>query len=145
MNRIASIVSVLPGLVPPAFAGDGVATALTADDRIAFEQVVQSQPAALRADDSKGAFGYASTGVRKKLGTPKAFILMVCERYRPVHRTRAVEFGRITMNNLGPVQHMTILGPNGVAFSAMYVMERQPGGAWKFGGCLLKPRDSRAA
>jgi len=112
---------------------------------MAIEQVIRSQLAAFETDDGEDAFGYASTGVREKFSTPEAFMLMEREHYRPVYRPRAVEFGRITMSDLGPVQYLTVLGPNGAAFTAMYLMERQPDGAWRLGGCLLSPRESKAA
>ena len=129
LKRVASVGLVLLGLMSPALAGERAASALNADDRIAIEEVIRSQLAAFETDDGEDAFGYASTGVREKFGTPEAFMLMVRERYRPVYRTRAVEFGRITMSDLGPVQYLTVLGPNGAAFTAMYVMKRQLDGA----------------
>jgi len=145
MKRVALVGLVLLALMSDALAGERAAAALNADDRIAIEQVIRSQLAAFETDDGEDAFGYASPDVREKFGTPEAFMLVVRERYRPVYRPRAVECDRITMSDFGPVQHLTVLGPNGAAFTAMYVMERQPDGAWRIGGCLLRPRESKAA
>lgn len=72
-------------------------------------------------------------------------MLMVRERYGPVCRPRAVGFGSMTIRDLGPVQHLTVLGPSGAAFTTMYVIGRQPDGAWRIGGCLLSPSEARAA
>jgi hypothetical protein len=145
MKHIAWTVLIVFGLMPPATADDGVVAALGDGDRAIIEQVIRSQLEAFKADDSEGAFGYASNGVREKFGTSEAFMLMVRERYQPVYRARAVEFGTMTMSELGPAQHLTVLGPNGTAFTAIYVMERQPDGAWKIAGCLLTPRDAKTA
>jgi hypothetical protein len=138
-------VLVLLGSIPCAFAAEGVGAALSADDRIAFEQVLRSQLAAFEADDGNRAFGYASKGIRDKFRTPEAFMTMVRERYRPVYRPREVASDGLMMSERGPVQQLSVLGPDGMAFTAIYIMEPQPDAAWKIGGCILFPRDTKAA
>jgi len=72
LKRVASVGVVLLGLMSPTLAGERATAALNVDNRMSIEQVIRSQLAAFETDDGEDAFGYASTGVKEKFGTPEA-------------------------------------------------------------------------
>ena len=62
---------------------------------------------------------------------------MVRQGYQPVYRPRQVSFGELAAVDGIPVQHVHVIGPDGTPVTALYVMERQPDGAWRINGCYL--------
>ncbi len=62
---------------------------------------------------------------------------MARQGYQPAYRPRSYAFGELTRIDDKLVQPVEIVGPDGVPVTALYIMERQPDGSWKIGGCVL--------
>jgi hypothetical protein len=118
---------------------------LAAGDRPAIELVIREQLMAFRNDDEDTAFACAAPRVRSKFASPAAFVGAVRSRYAAVYRPRCVEFGELTMTNVGPVQLVFLIGPDSLSVLASFLMERQPDGEWKIAGCYLEGDGVKAA
>ena len=63
---------------------------------------------------------------------------MVRQGYKPVHRPQSFRFGEAALDPLGrQAQRVTLVGPDGRTYEALYSMERQPDGSWRIDGCTL--------
>ena len=122
--------------VNPAAAQSGDTTLGDADQG-AIRQVVEGQLEAMQKDEWAAAFGYAAPVVQQKFGDPMTFMEMVKSGYGPVYRPRQVSFGKVIDTQYGPDQIVELIGPDGLAYTAHYTMERQPDGTWKISGCYL--------
>src|SRR5207245_9425159 len=111
------------------------------EDRAQIRAVIEDQLAAFRRDDGVAAFSYAAPVIRERFATPDNFMEMVRTGYRPVYRPREVAFGTLELRDGRLVQRALLVGPDGVATVALYVMERQPDGSWKIAACLLTTAD----
>ncbi|MFM8748295.1 MAG: DUF4864 domain-containing protein [Aestuariivirga sp.] len=111
---------------------------LSAQDKTAFQSVISDQIAAFQADDGATAYGFASPTIRSIFPNHYLFMDMVKRGYQPVYRPKSFTFGEAGINEAGrPFQKMTIVGPDGFTYEALYSMERQPDGSWKINGCAL--------
>ncbi len=140
MKTILSIVVVMGAVLfaaVPAGAPNAGGPAVASDD-VAIRAVVEAQLEAFRADDAEAAFGYAAPRVQQRYGSADRFLRMVKKSYRPVHRPRVVTFGALTRSPHGPVQTVDLIGPQGQAYRAMFMMEQAADGDWRIGGCLLR-------
>jgi len=107
-------------------------------DRAEFQRIITEQIAAFRADDGETAYGFAAPTIRRLFPTPDVFMRMVRQGYRPVYRPQSFRFGDAALDPLGrPAQRVTIVGPDGKTYDALYSMERQPDGSWRIDGCTL--------
>ena len=106
-------------------------------DQQKIQEVIRSQMAAFQRDDEEAAFSYASPSIHSQFRTPAHFMEMVRRGYRPVYRPRSVRFLELFELRGEIIQKVWVLGPEGVPVNAFYIMERQPDGGWKIGGCLL--------
>ena len=84
---------------------------------------------------------FASPDLQHMFGSPARFMDMVQRQYRPVYRPRTMQFGALTEEDGDTVQFVELIGPDGVAYTARYTMERQPDGSWRISACEL--RESR--
>ena len=58
--------------------------------------------------------------------------------YQPVYRPQSLSFGEAGTSADGrPFQKVTILGPDGLTYEALYSFELQPDGSWQISGCAL--------
>jgi hypothetical protein len=131
----------VPLLAGPADAEDA---AVAPEDRAAIRAVIEGQIEAFRRDDGAAAFSYAAPVIRERFATPDNFMEMVRTGYRPVYRPREIAFGALEMRDGRLVQRVLLVGPDGVATAALYVMERQPDGSWKIAACILTTPDDKA-
>lgn len=106
-------------------------------DRTAIQQVIRSQLDAFQHDDATGAFGFATPNLQAEFGTPETFMTMVRQAYAPVYRPQNVVFTSLVPAPAGIVQTVTLVGPDGLSYSADYTMQKQPNGTWRIGGCTL--------
>jgi hypothetical protein len=111
-------------------------------DRAAIQSLIGSQIAAFERDDGAAAYAMASPGIQRIFPTVDAFMTMVEGGYMPVYRPRSFVFGPLVDTPHGPVQTVFITGPDGLAYVAIYSLERQADGSWKISGCTLQ-RDDR--
>jgi len=133
MRILVYILVVLLLLAPEA-----MAESLTEQDRASFRDIISSQIEAFRADDGPRAYSYAAPTIRRIFPNPDIFMSMVREGYRPVYRPQSFAFGEAEIGNSGlPVQRVTIVGPDGLTYDAVYTMERQPDGTWRINGCSI--------
>lgn len=114
------------------------AAAQTAEEAVAFRDVISAQVDAFRADAWDRAFSYASPGIRTMFGDSERFRSMVLGGYEVVARPRVFEFEEATTVNGRPAQPVFVIGPDGVARRALYFMEQQPDGSWKIDGVVLE-------
>ena len=70
-------------------------------------------------------------------GTAANFLDMVRRGYQPVYRPRSVEFATLGVEDGVVVQRVELIGPDGLAYTARYSMERQADGLWRISGCEL--------
>jgi hypothetical protein len=110
---------------------------LTAADSTAIHAVIAQQLEAFRHDDAAGAFAFASPAIQAKFGTPAQFMSMVQTAYAPVYRPRHVAFKELRLVQGVPTQEVLLVGPDGVPVMALYMLQKQPDGAWKIDGCYL--------
>jgi hypothetical protein len=115
---------------------------VTAADKSAIRQVVQSQLDAFQKDDGAKAFSYASPSIHSIFESSDNFMSMVKSGYAPVYRPRNVQFGPLENIEGVPVQHVFLVGPDGLGVDALYYMEREPDGTWRINGCELKQGSS---
>lgn len=111
---------------------------LSQQDAAAFQSIISDQIAAFQADDGAKAYGFASPGIQAMFPNPYLFMDMVKRGYQPVYRPKSFTFGEagIALSG-GPFQKVTIVGPDGLTYEALYSMERQPDGSWKISGCAI--------
>ncbi len=129
------ILAVLLLMAAPATSGAGP---VNDADRAEFQRIISEQIAAFRADDGPRAFSYAAPSIKRIFSSPDIFMQMVRQGYMPVYRPQSFRFGEAALDPLGrPAQRVTIVGPNGKTYDALYSMERQPDGSWRINGCTL--------
>ncbi|MBI2719219.1 MAG: DUF4864 domain-containing protein [Rhizobiales bacterium] len=107
-------------------------------DRPAIEAVIAAQIDAFRADDEATAYGFAAPTIKQIFPTATVFMDMVRKGYPQVYRPRSYRFGALVQDPQGrPVLRVTIVGPDGRTYEAVYTMEHQPDGTWKINGCTI--------
>ncbi len=128
--------SVVPATAQSA-APDGAASSLPAPDQAAIRHVIEAQLAAFQRDDGAEAFGYATPMIQQKFGDATNFMAMVKGGYPAVYRPRSVTFDKLVDTEFGPDQILRVVGPDGAAYTAHYIMQKQPNGTWMINGCYL--------
>ena len=115
-----------------------LAEPISATDKLEFQRIITAQISAFRADDGLAAYDFAAPVVRKIFATPEIFMAMVKQGYRPVYRPQSFTFTEALIDPMGrPSQKMTVVGPDGKTYVALYSMEKQPDGTWRIAGCTL--------
>ena len=87
--------------------------------------------------DAAAAYGYAAPAIRGLFPQPEIFANMVRNGYALVHRHRSFEFGEGRAVDGVIAQKVHIVDADGVAWEALYTLERQPDGSFKITGCSL--------
>ena len=118
--------------------GSVTAGSLNDSDRSEFRRIISEQIEAFRADDGDRAYSLAAPTIHRLFPTPEIFMQMVRQGYKPVYRPQKFDFGETGDDSLGrPSQRVTIVGPDGKTYEALYSMEQQPDGSWRIFGCTL--------
>jgi hypothetical protein len=112
-------------------------SAVGAPDQAAIRQVIQAQLDAFQRDDGAKAFSYATPMIQQRFGDSRNFMQMVKSGYTPVYRPRSVAYDKLVDTEYGPDQILRLIGPDGVAYAAHYLMQKQPDGSWMINGCYL--------
>jgi hypothetical protein len=128
MRAFLLLVAFLIGLGAPARADDDVAAA---------QSVIRSQEQAFSRDDAAAAFSHAAPAIQEMFPQPDIFMDMVRGSYAPVYRHRSFEFGEARVADGRIAQRVHIVDGDGVAWEALYTLERQPDGGLKITGCSL--------
>jgi len=127
MRAFLLLVAVLIGLASPAPAADDIAAA---------QGVIRSQEQAFGRDDAAAAYSHAAPAIQQIFPQPDIFMAMVRGSYAPVYRHRSFEFGEAKVADGGIAQRVHIVDDDGVAWEALYTLERQPDG--RAGGWLAR-------
>ncbi|QEX15256.1 DUF4864 domain-containing protein [Hypericibacter terrae] len=106
-------------------------------DANAIHQVIERQIDAFRHDDGATAFGFASPAIQQKFGDPGNFMAMVKTGYPQVYRPKSVEFEDLSVEDVGPVQNVRVVGPDGIPVLMIYLMQKQPDGSWRINGVYM--------
>lgn len=131
MHRILAILVLVFGLPLAANAEDPAASTQ-------FQRIIARQLEAFRSGDGALAYSFAAPSIRQIFPTPEAFMAMVKRGYMPVYRAQSYKFGETVTEGQGsPGQRVTLIGPDGKTYEALYSMERQPDGTWLINGCTL--------
>ncbi len=107
------------------------------EDVQSIRSVIEQQIDAFKRDDAAGAYSFAAPAIKKIFPSAEIFMQRVRQGYQPVYRPRSFAFDELTRIEGKLVQPVRVVGPDGVPVTALYIMERQPDGSWKIGGCLL--------
>ena len=130
---LIALVLAMPGIA----AADDAPSALAAPDQQAIRQVIEAQLDAFQHDDGDRAFGFATPAIQQKFGNAATFMQMVKSGYTAVYRPRSVVFDQLLDTDFGPDQVVKVIGPDGRAYTAHYIMQKQPDGRWRINGCYL--------
>lgn len=115
-----------------------------AADSAAIRAVIEGQIAAFRRDDGEAAFGFAAPAIRRQFGTVDIFMDMVRGGYGAVYRPQTYRLGALAVIDDLIVQKVHIVGPDGRAVTAFYIMEKQADGSWRIAGCSLGAAEERS-
>ncbi len=122
-----------------AAAAQGLPPGVTADDRAAIQSVINQQLRAFQQDDAAGAYAFAAPSIQRMFPDPGIFMDMVRRSYAPVYRPKQAEFSALAERDGALVQEVELVGPDGHAVLALYMMERGADGLWRISGCSLVP------
>jgi hypothetical protein len=114
-----------------------IATTRADDDVAAAQTVIRSQAEAIGRDDAAAAYSYASPAIQDKFPEASTFLGMVRDAYPPIYRHKTFEFGEARASDGTIAQQVHILDADGVAWEALYTLERQSDGSMKITGCVL--------
>jgi hypothetical protein len=128
--RILLVLLVLLGFSAPS-------AAFTDADRAAIQSTIQQQLQAFLRDDGATAYSFAAPSIRSLFPTEEIFMQMVQRGYPQVYRPRAYEFQDLVEKAGHLEQTVEIVDGDGVFWSALYTLERQPDGSWKITGCYI--------
>ena len=140
--RLLAFIGLIVGLATAALAQQ---PDVSAADRAAIRDIIQSQVDAFRRDDGDAAFGYASPSIQGMFGEPDTFMEMVRQGYRPVYRPKVFDFREIVTLHGEIAQKVHVVGPDGRPVTAVYPMTRLPDGSWRINGCYLQAPDEHQA
>ena len=133
MRLIMCLIAVFLTLSLPARADS-----LSPQDEADFRAIITDQISAFEADDAPRAYRHAAPMIRQIYPDADRFMGMVKQGYPSVYRPKSYSFGKAGFSASGrPIQRVTIVGPDGVTYEAIYTMERQPDGTWQITGCAL--------
>ncbi|MEO5733379.1 MAG: DUF4864 domain-containing protein [Rubrivivax sp.] len=110
---------------------------LPASDAQAVRATVEAQLAAMAADDSERAFGYASPALRRQFGDAQRFMALVRQAYPMVIRPAAAVFFVPLVDGAGVLQQVQLRDADGQLWLASYRLARQPDGIWRIEGCSV--------
>ncbi len=114
------------------------AQSLSNSDTSAFQSIIAGQIEAFRTDDGARAYSYAAPMIRQIFPNPDMFMGMVRKGYQPVYRPQSFTFGTAGFSASGrPIQRVTVVGPDGITYEAIYTFEKQADGSWQINGCAI--------
>jgi len=113
------------------------AAKLSASDHSEFQRIITAQITAFQTGDGTGAYDFAAPGVQNLFRDAKTFVAMVKRNYRPVFRPQSFNFEAVSFKLGKPTQRLTVVGPAGVLWVALYGFERQKDNSWKIARVVL--------
>lgn len=122
----------------PAHAGN-----LSAGDEKSIRAIVEGQLAAFAKDDAEKAFSFAAPNVRKSLGSAANFMSMVRNDYPVVYRPASVAFFKAEGEDSNVIQRVQMVDSSGVAWLAIYSLQKQKNKSWLITGCSVVANKDR--
>jgi Domain of unknown function (DUF4864) len=114
------------------------ADAISDRDETEFQRIIAAQISAFQADDGPAAYDFAAPIIKNIFPSPETFMAMVKQGYPQVYRPNSFKFDEASLDSAGrPTQKVTIVGPDGKTWQALYTMEKQPDGSWRIAGCAI--------
>lgn len=139
LMAMVSLAAALLGL-----AGTVQAADLSKKDAVAIQAVIKAQLDALAVDDADRAFSFAAPSIREMMGNAQNFLAMVRTGYPVVHRPASVAFLKPELRGAQAMQAAQMTDAKGVAWLAIYNLQRQPDKSWRISGCVVVPNEGRA-
>jgi hypothetical protein len=102
-----------------------------------LQNIILRQIEAFANGDQDEAWAHASEGIKRRFGSPQAFLDMVRQAYPAVHGATAIQFEERVPHKDFEVQVVKLRGPDGkrwVAYYSMVLVE----GVWKIMGVRLQ-------
>ena len=141
MKKLLLTIVIIFGLHSPTVSAEPLdvqPAGVKTEDVAKIRNIILSQLDAFREDDAEKAFSFAAPQIQKIFKTPEIFLHMVRKiisvsipaavvrvSRHPAHRRKH----RSTAGGYRPDRH--------VGNGAFYIMEEQPDGTWKIGGCIM--------
>ena len=108
-------------------------------DRLATQQIIESQIGAFQSGDHEKAYSFAGPGIQRTFPTVERFIGMVTKGYGALYDPESYVFGR-SIENAGQIhQEVLVTDRAGKTWQAVYTLQRQADGSWKITGVKLNP------
>ena len=114
-----------------------IAPAHAADDVAAAQGIIRSQDRAIGRDDAATAYSFAGPPITSMYRDAGVFMYMVRHGYPPVYRHQSFEFGETKTLGGKITQQVHIIDADGIAWEALYTLERQTDGSIKIVSCVL--------
>lgn len=114
-----------------------LAEEVSAGDAGAIRSVIESQIEAFLADDGAAAYSFAAPSIQRMFPSIEQFMFMVRNGYEPVYRPQSYAFEGARSNDGTVIQEVSIKGPDGRLWTALYSLEQQDDGSWRISGCQL--------
>ncbi len=127
------------------FSVAALAVPLSARDAQTVRTVIQAQLDAFAADDADKAFSYAAPNVRRSVASAEMFLAIVRGQYAMVYRPSSVAFMQPERDGELVVQPVQMSDAEGVAWLAVYTLQRQKNKQWRITGCFVKSTNGRMA
>ena len=129
MRGLMIIFSLCLAFAAPAWAGDDVTDG---------QETVRAQAEAFGRDDTGAAYSYAAPSIQQMFPQADVFMGMVRNGYSPIYRHKSFQFGEARAVEDRIEQTVHIIDAEGMAWDALYTLQRQPDGSMKITGCSLK-------
>lgn len=112
-----------------------------ADEAADVQGVISGQLEAFARDDARAAYDFAAPAIRDKFADAAGFLAMVKSAYPVVYRHRSAEFGAEQRDGERVRQNVAFVDANNDVWAGVYLLVRQPDGAWRIEGCALQRSD----
>ena len=105
---------------------------------ISIRDVIRQQIEAFKRNEISAAFDLATPEIQDQFRTSDIFFQMVIKNYAVILTHKTWNFGNLTkIRNEEYIQTVNFYEKDGRVLKALYIMEQQPEGTWRIGGCKL--------
>ena len=105
---------------------------------MSIRDVIRQQIEAFKRNEISAAFDLATPEIQDQFRTSDIFFQMVIKNYAVILTHKTWNFGNLTkIRNKEYIQTVNFYEKDGRVIKALYVMEQQPEGTWRIGGCKL--------
>ena len=105
---------------------------------MSIRDVIRQQIEAFKRNEISAAFDLATPEIQDQFRTSDIFFQMVIKNYAVILTHKTWSFGNLTrIRNEEYIQTVNFYEKDGRVIKALYVVEQQPEGTWRIGGCKL--------